>query len=653
MRKEFKMEPKYDFSGWATRNDILCADGRTIRRDAFKSQDGDKVPLVYSHVHDDIHDVLGHAILENREDGVYAYGYFNNTDAGKIAKEAVAHGDLDSLSIYANHLKQNGRDVIHGIIREVSLVMAGANPGAYIDVPIVHSEEPNYDDFEGVIYTPDEYTISLAHSENEEPEKKENDKEESKENKDMAKERTVKDVYDEMTEEQQKVVKFMIAAALENESDNNDDEEDKGEDMKHNLFDNEEQRTVPTKADYEGIFKNAKRLGSLKQAVEEDIQNDGVLAHSVFNSDGNEATYGVANVDMLFPDYKNLNATPEWIKRDTDWVNVVMNGVQHTPFSRIKSMFANITMDEARARGYLKGKKKKEEVISLLKRTTDPQTVYKKQKLDRDDTIDIVDFDVVAWLKKEMRLMLDEELARAFLIGDGRLATDEDHIDHAHIRPIWGDDELYSIQVHVPTGSDNAITAKNIITTFLRNRKHYKGSGQMIYFTTEDWLCEMLLLEDGFGHPLYADEAALARKLRVTKIVTVPVMENQTAGSGDSKETLVGIAVDLKDYNVGADKGGSIELFDDFDIDFNQMKYLIETRCSGALIKPFSAMVVTIGGTKTTYSEVTATGNENPKTQGWYEKEGDLFIASKDTTVNTKKTYYAKESVSVDPDDEP
>lgn len=633
------MPKQYDFSGWATRNDLKCADGRTIRKDAFKEQDGQTVPLVWQHMHDSPDNVLGHALLENRDSGVYAYCTFNETAAGQNAKQLVEHKDVTALSIYANRLKQKSGDVLHGVIREVSLVLAGANPGAFIDVPVLEhgDEEPD----EAIIYTDEE--ISLSHADAEET------KEEVKEEKPVAeqgKEKTVKDVFDSMTEEQKNVVYFMIGQALEGKggedaAEHSDNDGEDEEALKHNVFDNDTPQTSLSHEDVQKIFANGKRLGSLKAAVEEAMA-DGIIQHDVMNSpkytaDGNTYEYGIANIDYLFPDYKNISNTPEFIRRNTEWVSVVMNGVRHTPFSRIKTVFANITMEEARARGYIKGNRKVEEVFSLLKRTTDPQTVYKKQKLDRDDVIDVTDFDVVAFMKGEMRGMLDEEIARAILIGDGRLATDDDKIQEAHIRPIATDDELFTIHVPVTAGSDDAATAKAIIRAFIKNRKNYKGSGNLTFFTTEDWLSEMLLLEDGFGHALYNDVNALATKLRVNRIVPVQLMEGKTVDG----VPLVGIAVDLKDYNVGADKGGAVAMFDDFDIDYNQMKYLIETRCSGALIRPYSAIVVTIGGSASHYSEVeTPTGS--PVAKGYYVKEGDVYVLSGETTVDSNKTYYEK-----------
>ena len=606
------MGETYDFSGWATRNDLKCSDGRTIRQDAFIDNDGQTVPLVWQHLHDEPVNVLGHALLKNEKEGVRAFGKFNNTDAGQLAKELVENGDIKSLSIYANKLKQKGGDVLHGQIREVSLVLAGANPGAYIDFPILaHGDDEEAD--EAVIYTG--FDIALSHSEKEEKEKEpekeevvpeekeeepeteetlEHSEEEPKEDEKMA-EKTVKDVFDELTDEQKNVVYFMIGQALEDAGVSGDEAEE-GEEMKHNVFDNEYDGmdSYLSHSDMEAIFADAKRLGSLKDAVEEHLEG-GVLAHAadeygIEYSTGNQQ-YFVNQPDFLFPEAKAMNNPPDWIKRNTDWVSTFMSGVHHTPFSRIKSVYANITEDDARAKGYLKGKMKKEEFFTLLKRTTTPQTIYKKQKMDRDDMIDITDFDVVAWLKGEMRIMLDEEIARACLIGDGRDTSSDDHISEDHIRPIWKDADLFSVKLTVPNDGDPAVVAKNFITTSIRGRKQYKGSGNPILFTTEDMLTEMLLLEDKMGRPMYETEAALATKLRVSKIVTVEVMENQTR---DGKK-LAGIIVNLNDYNIGADKGGAVNMFDDFDIDYNQQKYLIETRCSGALIKPYSALVLEIG----------------------------------------------------------
>ena len=569
---------KYDFSGWATKNDLQCSDGRTIRRDAFKDNDGQTVPLVWNHQHNDSQNVLGHALLENRPEGVYAYCKFNDTPAGKNAKMLVEHGDVSALSIYANRLKQNQGNVTHGVIREVSLVLAGANPGAFIDSIMRHGE---CSDEEAVIYTGEDLVLEHA------------DKEDEMEN-DNNKEKTVQDVVDSMSEEQRNVMYALIGQALEDvkhsdDAENQNENNGEGEDneMKHNVFENDsnKQNNTLSHADMEMILKNAKRCGSLKEAV---------LAHADEHGDAIYDTYGIKpnadgeGISMLFPDYKNLNNVPEFIKRDTGWVAQVMGAVHHTPFSRIKSMFADIREDEARALGYMKGDLKKEEVFSLLKRTTDPQTIYKKQKLHRDDVIDITSFDVVAWIKAEMRMMLEEEIARAILIGDGRLADDDNKIQQQHIRAIADEDPLFAIHkdLQVAEGEDEA---KGFIKTVLRARKEYKGSGEPTMFLSEDMLVEMLLLEDKNGRVIYESEQALARALRVRNIVTVPVMEGAKNAKG--KEILA-IVVNLKDYNVGADKGGAVAMFEDFDIDYNAQKYLIETRCSGALVKPFSAIVI-------------------------------------------------------------
>lgn len=591
---------KYDFSGWATRNDLKCSDGRTIRKDAFKECDGRIVPLVWNHQHDDPLNVLGHALLENKEEGVYAYCSFNDTENAQEVKKIVQHGDVAALSIYANKLRQKGGDVIHGAIREVSLVLAGANPGAFIDAVLEHGEDS---EGEGVISVGEENSnVELYHAEEaKEPEEEleHADKEEPKEEEKVAdKKKTVKDVFDEFTEEQKNVVYFMIGKALEDagvKADDEDDDEGEDETMKHNVFDEDSRQdsNFLSHSDMREIFTNAKRLGSLRDAINDFTENAGIeLMHSTFSTDNpsaagyaTSASYGIKNLDYLFPDYKSLDVPPSFISRNMEWVSTVMNGVHHTPFSRIKSMFADITADEARAKGYIKGNLKKEEVFTLLKRTTDPQTVYKKQKMDRDDVTDITDFDVVAWIRREMRMMLEEEIARAILISDGRLADDESKIDETHVRPIAKDSDLYAIKVKTTS------SPKEMIKDIIRSRKQYKGSGNPTFFTTEDVLTEMLLLEDDIGHALYKTEAELATKLRVSRIVTVEVMENQKINGED----LYGIIVNLADYNVGADKGGAISNFEDFDIDYNQMKYLIETRISGALVKPYSAMVITSG----------------------------------------------------------
>ena len=620
--------------GYVTKNDIKCSDGRTIRKDAFKDCDGKTVPFVWMHIHDDPDMVLGHAVLENRADGVYANMEFNDTAKAETAKKLIANGDVKALSIYANQLVQRGGDVIHGMIRDVSLVLAGANPGARIDdISFAHSADEDFDDGEAVVYSDSE--IELMHAESE-PEKEE-PKEDKKEDEKMA-DKTVQDVIDSMTEEQKNVMYYVVGQALEQKGAGEEKKEEGDKEMKHNVFDQDTPATTLSHDDMKALVEDAKSLGSMKKAIEKNMAEGGVLAHDVYDDQGNKVTYGIANMDYLFPDYRTVNNEPDFIRRNDEWVSVVMNGVHHTPFSRVKSIHANITMDEARARGYTKGNRKVEEVFSLLKRTTDPQTIYKKQKIDRDDVIDITTMDVIAYMKGEMRLMLNEEAARAILVGDGRLSSDDDKIFPNHIRPVWGDDELYTIKVHVTAGNTDAATAKTIIRNFIKARKNYKGSGNLVFFTTEDWLSEMLLLEDGMQHELYPDEAALAKKLRVRRIVTSPILENQVDGS----ETLAALALDLNDYNVGADKGGEVNMFDDFDIDFNQRKYLIESRFSGALIRPFSAMAVVIGGTATTYTAVTPQEGDNPMEEGWFEKQGDLYLPTHDSTAKTGKTYYEK-----------
>lgn len=585
MERAFQPEA-CDFSGWATRNDLKCSDGRVIRRDAFKHDDGIKVPLVWNHQHNDPRNVLGHAWLENRPEGVYTYGFFNDSESGEIGKILVKHGDICALSIYANQLQQRGCDVLHGEIREVSLVHAGANPGAFIDSMLKHGEDS---DDEAIIYTG--MPLYLSHSDADKQEDKADDvekKDEPEKKTDSDEEKTVADVINSMTEEQKNVMYAMISQAMDDqgesapESEDNNDDDSKGgtNTMKHNVFDKDDRQKENVLVHSDGsevsseeistIFGDIKRYGSLK---------DSVLAH------------GIDNVDYLFPDAQTLANTPEFIQRDTGWVKKVMSGVHHTPFSRIKSIFADITEDDARAKGYFKGKLKKEEVFGLLKRTTTPTTVYKKQKMDRDDVVDITDFDVVAWLKSEMRMMLDEELARAYLIGDGRLASSDDKINEQNIRPILKDEELYTIQatVSVQPSATEDDKAREFIRTAIKARKNYKGSGQPTLYTTEDILTDCLLLTDTTGRDLYTDVAQLAKKLRVKEIVTVPVMEGVNGKNGGA---LMGIIVNLADYNVGADRGGAVNMFDDFDIDYNQQKYLIETRCSGALIKPYSAIAL-------------------------------------------------------------
>ena len=591
MERAFQPEA-CDFSGWATRNDLKCSDGRVIRRDAFKHDDGIKVPLVWNHQHNDPRNVLGHAWLENRPEGVYTYGFFNDSESGEIGKILVKHGDICALSIYANQLQQRGCDVLHGEIREVSLVHAGANPGAFIDSMLKHGEDS---DDEAIIYTG--MPLYLSHSDADKQEDKADDgekkgtsekKDDPDKKTDSDEEKTVADVINSMTEEQKNVMYAMIGQAMDDqgesdpESEDNNDDDSKGgtNTMKHNVFDKDDRQKENVLVHSDGsevsseeistIFGDIKRYGSLK---------DSVLAH------------GIDNVDYLFPDAQTLANTPEFIQRDTGWVKKVMSGVHHTPFSRIKSIFADITEDDARAKGYFKGKLKKEEVFGLLKRTTTPTTVYKKQKMDRDDVVDITDFDVVAWLKSEMRMMLDEELARAYLIGDGRLASSDDKINEQNIRPILKDEELYTIQatVSVQSSATEDDKAREFIRTAIKARKNYKGSGQPTLYTTEDILTDCLLLTDTTGRDLYTDVTQLAKKLRVKEIVTVPVMEGVNGKNGGA---LMGIIVNLADYNVGADRGGAVNMFDDFDIDYNQQKYLIETRCSGALIKPYSAIAL-------------------------------------------------------------
>ena len=561
------MSKKYDFSGWATKNNLRCSDGRTILKDAFKHNDGQTVPLVWNHQHNDPLNVLGHALLENRDSGVYAYCTFNDTEAGKNAKMLVEHGDVTALSIYANQLKQKGGNVEHGMIREVSLVLAGANPGAFIDSILRHGEASEE---EGVIYTGEE--LVLSHAEEESKEVKEEDKK-VEDNK----EKTVQDVVDSMSEEQRNVMYALIGQALEGKNVEHSNIDNGGEDeMKHNVFDNEnvkENNDVLTHSEEEAILRDAKRYGSLRESC---------LQHGIEHID--EAGY-------LFPEFKNMNREPEFISRDMGWVGRVMASVHRTPFSRIKSLQADIREDEARALGYIKGKQKKEEVFTLLKRTTDPQTVYKKQKLHRDDVLDITDFDVVAFIKREMRMMLEEEIARAILIGDGRLTDSDDHISDQHIRSIANDHELYAIH-HKVVAKENTpeAKAKAMIQESLRARKDYKGSGEPTLFCSESVLTEMLLLEDVNGRVIYDSVAKLATAMRVKEIVTVPVMEGAKNTAKD--KAILGIIVNLRDYNVGADKGGAVSMFEDFDIDYNAQKYLIETRCSGALTKPYSAIVL-------------------------------------------------------------
>ena len=652
------MDKKYDFSGWATKANLLCSDGRIIRQNAFEECDGMKVPLVWNHQHNNPDEVLGHALLENRDEGVYAYCSFNDTDAGQNAKLLVQHGDVNQLSIYANKLKQQGCNVIHGVIREVSLVLAGANPGAYIDSVMMHGD----DSFEeGMIYSGEDfdYVAPLTHADNTEKGEKEKVAEETKktETKPETKsekeveakaddEETLTDVFNSFTEKQKTVVYALIGQALEeagvvddDESDESesesvkhsdekpekevetkaddketladvfnsftekqktvvyaligqaleeagvvdDDESDEDSDdneggnnnMKHNIFENDvnNEQEVLTHADMEEIMTDAKRTGSLKDAV---------LQH------------GITDIEYLFPDAQATDKVPGFIKRDDTWVAEVMNNVHHTPFSRIKSVFADITEADARAKGYIKGNLKMEEVFTLLKRITTPTTIYKKQKLDRDDVVDITDFDVVAWLKTEMRMMLDEEIARAVLVGDGRSSSSNDKINEQNVRPIWTDDDVYTVKVGIELKSDatDDDKAKAFIRNTIKSRKNYKGSGNPFMFISEDMLTNCLLLEDSNQRVIYDTIEKLATALRVKKIVPVPVMDGLTRTVGSKTHELAGIYVNMADYNIGADKGGAVNMFDDFDIDYNQQKYLIETRCSGALTVPYSAVAI-------------------------------------------------------------
>ena len=590
---------KYDFHGWATRNDLRCSDGRIIRRDAFKHCDGKIVPLVWNHRHDDPTNVLGHALLENREDGVYAYCAFNDSEAGKAARLLVEHGDISALSIFANGLKQDGSNVLHGDIKEVSLVLAGANPGASIANVIRHGETV---EDEADIYTGEDFIVgmeedkkNIEHSDSDMKEKKEVDSDD----------KTVADVLKTFTPDQQKVLYQLVTDALAAKDEAQDEAQDETNEkkdennknggnntMKHNVFDNSEQNeNVLQHDDFQAIISDAKRYGSMREAFENYAKDHDVDINELTHS----ADYGIENIGYLFSDDKAITREPIMVSRNMDWVAKFTNSVRHTPFSRIKSLFANITEDDARAKGYIKGNVKKEEVFTLLKRSTTPTTVYKKQKIDRDDVIDIVDFDVVAWLKREMRVMLDEEIARAALVGDGRVSSSDDKIDPIHIRPIWTDDDFYTIKqtVSVASSDNESTIAKNFIKQCIKARKNYKGSGNPTLYTTEDMLTDMLLLEDTTGRVIYESAAKLATTLRVKEIVTVPVMENLTRTDDQSKvHTLLGIIVNPYDYTIGADKGGAVNMFDDFDIDYNQQKYLIETRCSGALTLPYSAIAV-------------------------------------------------------------
>ena len=546
---------KYDFAGWATKANMLCSDGLTIMDNAFADNDGETVPLVWNHEHSDANNVLGHAMLQNRNGGVYAYCTFNKTPNGQNAKEMVKNGDITQLSIYANKLKKRNNCVMHGDIKEVSLVLAGANPGAHIEDVICHGDIM---EDQGVIFTGEDFEeyegdVELQHAD-------ENQNEEE----------TIAEVYNSLTPKQKKVVEFMIGSALEDNNMKGEGEND----MKQNAFSNKnnKEEEVLSHSEMTAILDDARRSGSLRESV---------LAH------------GITNIDLLFPDYQNVDNKPTWITREMGWVDKVMKSVHHTPFSRIKSMAADLTEDDARARGYIKGNLKKEQVFSLLKRTTDPQTIYKKQKIDRDDAVDITDFDVVAWIKEEMRFMLNEEIARAILIGDGRLSSSDDKIKEDHIRPIVNDAALYTIQKSYDVKDlTDSTRIKEFMRSAVKARKDYKGSGSPTLYTTEDMLTDMLLLEDNQGRLLFDSVEKIKAYLRVSDIVTVPPMENYSYEVDHKKCKLDGIIVNLNDYNVGADKGGAVSMFDDFDIDYNRQKYLIETRCSGALTKPYSAIAI-------------------------------------------------------------
>lgn len=633
----------YDFSGYATKNNIRCSDGKTIKHGAFSADNGKRVPLVWNHQHDNVKNVLGHADLEERPDGVYAYCSFNNTDQGQDAKESVKHGDIVALSIFANQLKQKGGDIIHGAIREVSLVLAGANRGALIDSVLEHGElsedsaeisfvgydslvvkHSDYDDEDEEVEEDEDYDEEddeeISHADAEEDENDEetvadvmktlNDKQrravaivleqalkDSKgdktishaESEDDAQndEETVEDVVNTLSEKQKKVVAYLIEKAKEKETDDSEG----GSEMKHNVFDGSDyvQNTL-SHDDIHEIMRVGKQMGSLKQAVYQ-AEEEGVIAHA-------DGDYGINNFEYLFPDFKALNETPEFIKRDTGWVDEVMNGVHRTPFSRVKSIFADITEDEARARGYIKGKLKKEEVFTLLKRTTDPQTIYKKQKIDKDDLDDIEEnFNVLPWVKSEMQMMFKEEVARAILIGDGRSSASDDKIQETHIRPVYNDADLFTVKVpvNVAHGADDETIAKTLIKAMVKARKQYKGTGNPTFYTTEDVLTDALLIENTLGERIYKSEAEVATAMRASKITTVEPMENKTiaiAGEGGSSTSypLLGVLVNLTDYNVGAKNGAKTDFFEDFDIDYNQQKYLYEARMSGALKKPYSAV---------------------------------------------------------------
>lgn len=572
----------YDFSGYATKANTKCYDGLTIAPNAFADDNGRKVPVVWNHNHSGPEYVLGHALLQNRKDGVYAYVKMNDTPGGKTALEAVRSGDIDAMSIFANGLKKAGQTVMHGVIRELSLVLAGCNPGALIDEIVEHGADWSADEGEeAFIYT--DGGISLKHGldpddnpldeEDEIMHSEDEDKEKSKENPEDKE--TVKEVFDSLTEKQKNVVYAIVGMVTDGKkgADNEETDNDKeDETVKYNVFDNDKEQGVLKHSmdEINAAMADGKRCGSMKDAF---IQ------------------HGIEDVEWLFPEDHLLDTPPRIIDSDQSWVSKVMSGVHHIPFSRVKSMAADLTEEDARAKGYIKGNFKKEQVFSLLKRSTTPTTVYKKQKMDRDDVADITGFDVIAWLKQEMRVKLNEELARAYLIGDGRLSSSDDKINEGNIRPIYNDDDLFTIKVQVETaaGDDTATKLDKMMTAVLKARKNYKGAGNPTFYTTEDTLTDLLLLKDKIGHRLYKNEAEVAQALRVKEIVTVPQMEGMTGKLGGE---FVGIIVNLADYTVGADKGGSVNMFDDFDIDYNQQKYLIETRCSGAMTTPFGAMAI-------------------------------------------------------------
>ena len=613
------MGEQYDFCGYATKNDLLCSDGRTIRQDAFKDCDGTTVPLLWNHIHDDPEMVLGHALLENRPDGVYMYGKFNDGEKARACKNALKNNDVKGLSIHANRLKQYAGDVLHGVINEVSLVLKGANPGALIDFSLAHGDGSDED--EAWMYlVGDEYTElqhgdierkveEVTHSEPEEESKEEIKMEEPKmednammhadEEKEETsakgnKDETVEDVFNTLTDKQKTAVYALLAAA---QGDDEDEEDEEDENVKHNAFESyENDSNTLTHADMEAIFRDAKKNGSLREAVDNYMEDNGVLEHA--DSDygitrGTGAnTYFVRDPEMLFPDYRAISNTPEFIKRDTNWVTEFMSAVKHTPFARIKTLFADITIEDARALGYVKGRLKKEEFFNLIKRTTDPQTIYKKQKMDRDDVIDITDFDVVAWIKGEMRDMLEEEIARACLIGDGRDASSDDKIFENHVRSVLNDADLFTVKVGYTADADASKAARQFVREAIHARKDYKGTGNPIMFTSDTNLADLLTMEDEMGRFIYETEAQLITALRVRKVVTVPLFEGKTFTKDGETYILDAIIINPIDYVIGADKGGAVNMFDDFDIDYNQQKYLIETRISGALVKPQSAIVI-------------------------------------------------------------